>query len=327
MEASGPARPRKWKRLILIPSLTGLTFGFLATYFFSPHYTSQAVIIVRRQTIPAAVVPPLIIVSLVERMALLSERILSTPNLQLVIHAVDPQRPSNGPEQSNTDGELIQNIRANIEITPMITAFDAASAPDNAESNISGVAVTYYDSDPRRAQKICNALAQQLITENLNERANQMTETTRFLEREVEEARTALESMDQQKLMYLERFGHNPETEIGKATLERDYNLDQKNYADLQTKLFQAKLAADMENRGDGEQLIVAQSANLPEAPVFPNRLLSAFAGLCIGLAIGLVLAIRNRLRNPPDIAEQVLSPEPVPDAIPQRSFFRRSAS
>jgi uncharacterized protein involved in exopolysaccharide biosynthesis len=326
MEASGSDRPRKWKRLILIPSITGLIFGFLATYAFSPHYTSQAVVILGRQTIPSTVVAPPITGTLGERMGRLSQRILSTRNLQTVIESLGPQRPNHGPEQSNTDSQFIQNIRANIEIVPMITAFDATSAPDNAEPGISGVVITYYDSDPRRAQKVCNALAELLMTENLRDRGNRVMETTHFLEREVEEARTALEDLDR-KLLYLQKFEHNPETAIGKATLERDYNLAQKNYADLQTKLFQAKLAEDMETHGEGEQLVVGQYANLPDAPVFPDRLLSAFAGFCTGLLVGLILAIRSRRRNPPNVAEQGLSPEPVANAAPQRSFFRRNAS
>jgi uncharacterized protein involved in exopolysaccharide biosynthesis len=326
MEASGSDHPRKWKRLILIPSITGLIVGFLATYGFSPHNTSQAVVSVSRQTIPTTVVPPLVTGSLDERIARLSQRILSTSTLQLVIQSLGPQQPSHGTERSTTDGELIQNIRANTEIVPMITPFDAASAPDNAEPSISGVVITYYDSDPKRAQRVCNALASLLITENLKERAYRVMETRQFLESEVADARTALADMERQ-LRYVQKSEHNPETAFHKATLERDYDLAQKNYADLQAKLFQAKLAADMESHEEGEQLIIAQSANLPEAPVFPNRVLGAFGGLCTGLVLGVILVIRNRLRNPPNSIEQALSPEPVKNAVPQRSFFRRSIS
>jgi uncharacterized protein involved in exopolysaccharide biosynthesis len=326
MEASGSARPRKWKRLILIPSITGLIVGFLTTYGFRPQYTSQAVVIVRRQTIPSAVVAPLVTGSLDERMPRLSERILSTSTLRIVIQSLGAQQAGHGTERSNTDNELIENIRANTEIVPMTTAFNAVSAPDNPDQSISGVVITYYDSDPRRAQKICNALASLLVTENLKERAYRVMETRQFLESEVADARTALEDMERQ-LQYVQKLEHNPETAIHKATLERDYNLAQKNYADLRAKLFQAKLAADMESHAEGEQLTIAQSANLPEASVFPSRVLGAFGGLCTGLALGLILAIRNRLRNPPNSMEQALSPEPVTNPVPQRSFFRRNAS
>jgi capsular polysaccharide biosynthesis protein len=50
-------------------------------------------------------------------------------------------------------------------------------------------------------------------------------------------------------------------------------------------------MAMDLERRQQGEQFLVIDPPNLPEAPVFPNRLQFGIGGLAAGLMFGLLLS------------------------------------
>ena len=89
--------------------------------------------------------------------------------------------------------------------------------------------------------------------------------------------------------------------------ITRDYQTAQGFYNDLLKKKNESGMATDMEQRQQGEQLIIMDPANLPESPTFPNRPLFALGGLGGGFFLGLILAwlleMRDKsLRNEKDI-------------------------
>ena len=62
-------------------------------------------------------------------------------------------------------------------------------------------------------------------------------------------------------------------------------------YNSLLKKMNESSMATALEQQQQGEQFKVMDAANLPDGPVFPNRLMFAGGGLAGGLFLGLLLA------------------------------------
>jgi polysaccharide chain length determinant protein (PEP-CTERM system associated) len=91
--------------------------------------------------------------------------------------------------------------------------------------------------------------------------------------------------------LYQGRIESSPLVEEQYKALTRDNDTAQKFYDDLLGKMNQSKMATDLEQRQQGEHFSVLDSPNLPDSPSFPNRVLFAGGGLCVGILIGLVVA------------------------------------
>ena len=94
------------------------------------------------------------------------------------------------------------------------------------------------------------------------------------------------------------RVALSPAIEEQYKQLTRDYTTAQTFYDNLQTKKNQSQMQTDMEREQQGEQMHVLNSADLPESPSFPDRLLFAGGGLAGGLAIGFGLALWLEMRD-----------------------------
>jgi len=84
----------------------------------------------------------------------------------------------------------------------------------------------------------------------------------------------------------------SPEIEEQWSVLNRDYASKQKFYNDLLARQSSADLGKQAENSAEGEQVTIGQSANKPDSPIFPNRILFAAGGMGAGLGLGLLIAI-----------------------------------
>jgi len=97
---------------------------------------------------------------------------------------------------------------------------------------------------------------------------------------------------------YQGRVSLSPAIEEQYKQLTRDYDSAQKAYQDLLAKRSTVDLTIQMNNQSQGERMFPINSANLPDSPSFPNRLLFAAGGLAVGLALGLALAMWFEFRD-----------------------------
>jgi len=98
--------------------------------------------------------------------------------------------------------------------------------------------------------------------------------------------------------IYQGRVALSPQIDQEYKQLNRDYDTAQKHYNDLLMDKNRADTQIDMEREQQGEQMHVLQTANLPGAPSFPNRLLFAGGGLGGGLVLGLIIAMALEFRD-----------------------------
>ncbi|HEY1484026.1 MAG TPA: Wzz/FepE/Etk N-terminal domain-containing protein [Candidatus Acidoferrum sp.] len=182
---------RRRAKIILIPALLAPLVGFLVSYAFAPKYTSQALILVEGQKVPETMVQPVVSQDLTARVATLQQQILSQTQLEPVVKKVYPNK------NSQEVGEVIDNIRANMSIEPVITDLSQIGKKKGGQqsSTVPGFYVNYSAPSPREAQQVCNELTSLIVNENLKQVAAAASGTSEVLNRGIEDAKNNLETL------------------------------------------------------------------------------------------------------------------------------------
>jgi uncharacterized protein involved in exopolysaccharide biosynthesis len=192
-------------RVILIPTLVAVIGGFGISYAFSPKYTSQTTVLVEGQKVPDSYVQPVITADFTERVQTLSQQVVSIGKLTPVVQQLAAANPNLF--KPGDESKIIANIQQTMTVEPVITSMSAAGTaagiagakkkkPSVTDEPVPGFTVSYSDSNPFRSQKVCNALTELIVNENLNSRAEVARSTTDFLSRQVDDAKRALDEQD-----------------------------------------------------------------------------------------------------------------------------------
>ena len=207
---------RRRLKVILIPALLAPLAGFAVSYVFPPKYTSQATVLVEGQKVPENYVTPVITADFSQRVQTLSQEITSPTHLRPVIENLNLVKPDD-------EGKLIEDIRSNTQFQPVITSMSAASTASGKKktttgSAVPGVNIIYSDSNAERAQKICNAVTDLIVNENLRERAAIAGSTTDFLTRQLDDAKRLLDEQDAKLAAFKKQY-------MGQLPTDTDNNM------------------------------------------------------------------------------------------------------
>jgi uncharacterized protein involved in exopolysaccharide biosynthesis len=188
------AMVRRRLKVILVPALLAPLAGFLVSYAFSPKYTSQSLVLVEGQRVPDNYVKPVITSDFTQRIATLQQQVLSQNRLRPLVERLGVTKPE---EQS----KVISGIQSNMTVQPVITAITTGNVgkrgkPSANSVPVPGFNVVYTDSNPNRAQQICNEMTSLILEENLRTRAEVAQGTTDFLTRQLEDAKRDLDQQD-----------------------------------------------------------------------------------------------------------------------------------
>jgi len=108
----------------------------------------------------------------------------------------------------------------------------------------------------------------------------------------VRELQRSDEDIRRQITVYQARVGAAPSVEQQLLSLQRDYELEKKQYGDLNEKLHAATIAENIERDRRGEQFSVLYSAPYPVDPVKPVPLRVMLVSIMAGIAVGAVLTL-----------------------------------
>jgi polysaccharide chain length determinant protein (PEP-CTERM system associated) len=206
------AMARRRIKVVLIPLLIAPLAGFLVSYGFTPRYTATSTVLVEGQKVPSSYVQPVITADFAQRVATLQQQVTSATLLRPVIQSLALVKPEE-------EGKLMEEIRSSMAVTPVITPISAVPGPGlsgakkkaSTDSPVPGFNVSYSDSRPDRAQKICNAITSLILNENLKQRADVAKGTTDFLDRQVEDAKNAINEQDSKLATFKKQyFGQLP---------------------------------------------------------------------------------------------------------------------
>jgi uncharacterized protein involved in exopolysaccharide biosynthesis len=189
---------RRRLKVILVPALIAPVAAFIVSYGLQPRYTSTSTVLVEGQKVPDQYVLPVITADFAQRVQTLSQEILAPSKLRPVIRALNLVKP----EEEN---KLIGEIQQNMQVSPMMTSMSTAVAASPtgkvrkaSASNepVQGFNVVYIDGNGPRAQKICDALTQLMVNENLRTRGEVANSTTDFLGRQLQQAKDTVDAQD-----------------------------------------------------------------------------------------------------------------------------------
>lgn len=155
------------------------------------------------------------------------------------------------------------------------------------------------DTQKLRAQMLAN-LKSQPVTADPSVEDGGSKDDTAVLQLEGQMRANQLEIKNREKTIadlqarigtYQSHLSQEPIVEQQFADLTRGYEQSKANYDDLLKKKNASQMATSLELRQQGEHFSVLDPPSLPLKPDFPNRLKFCFAGLGIGLAMGVICA------------------------------------
>jgi polysaccharide chain length determinant protein (PEP-CTERM system associated) len=194
---------RRRLKVILIPALLAPLVGFLVSYAFAPKYTAQSLVLVEEQKVPEGYVKPVVTEDLMQRIATVQQRVLTQSRLKPIVEKM------NLAKSGNID-EVVDEIRANISVQPVITDLNQAAAKKPKKpgqgSEVPGFTVSYTARTPQQAQEICNEVTSLMIEENLKSREQVAVSTTEFLTRQLDERKKDLDEQDRKLATFKRQY-------------------------------------------------------------------------------------------------------------------------
>ena len=108
----------------------------------------------------------------------------------------------------------------------------------------------------------------------------------------IRELQNASSSAQRQIGEYQSRVESAPVVEQELASLQRDYDSEKGRYADITTRLNNARVAEDLARKQGGERFSVLYPANLPDTPIEPQPLKIMALAVAAGLVLGAIAAL-----------------------------------
>jgi len=188
---------RKWLALLLF----ALPFTAATSVVASlPNvYQSTATVLVERQQVPEAFVRPTVTGELETRLRTMGQETLSRSRLESLIDqfGLYADLKKTLPPEAVTD-RMRSDIRLDLQ--------------DSRGRGSVAFSLNYRGPDPETVAQVTNALASFYIEENLKARERQATSTAKFLEGQLDEARTRLDEQEQKVSAFKKRHvGELPE--------------------------------------------------------------------------------------------------------------------
>lgn len=299
---------RKWW-IIAIPAVIFPIIGYGITFFISPSYVSQTLVLIEQQKVPDSYVKPVITEDLTQRLASMREQILSRSRLQPIIERFNLYANS---KMSMDD--RIDATRKNIGIAPIQS--DIART-----AGLPGFYITFKASDPRTAQLVCGEITSLFISANLSDRAASAAGTTDFLKSQLDDAKARLDEESAALAKFQQQYmGRLPGSENGNINMMQSLNAQleastqalqrmeqERSYQESLYNLQQGQVAAMSGEHGKASaSTLEAQLAKLEEQEAeLSTRYTDDYPD---------VIAVRRQIK---DLQTQIATAPPVKAAAP----------
>lgn len=173
----------------LIPFVGVFVIGFAIALLWPPTFLSEGKILVQSQQIPIDLVRPTVTATASERLATIEQRVMTRDNL---LKIVDKYQLFADKRDTLSRTEMLDEMRANI----VIKAVEMDLQRRQNENFTVAISVGFTDRRPDVATKVANELITLFLNEDARNRTARATETTKFLEQEVQKLQTDLAAID-----------------------------------------------------------------------------------------------------------------------------------
>ena len=179
----------------------------------------------------------------------------------------------------------------------------AADPPSTVRETQAKAAVAVAKKDGRELR----AAPQNSYVQNLLQQLDQATIEARTSTDEVKGLRDQI-------ALYQRRIENTPRREQESAQITRDYESTRELFRSLLGKRGEAEMAADLEQRQQGEHFRIIDAAGLPDRPAGPNRFRLVLVAFVLALGVsGIAVVIAEHTDTSYRSAEEVRTLEMVP--------------
>lgn len=214
-------------------------------------------------------------------------------------------------ERAQQEKLYLQSLATSTAPTVDLDATGARTSPyqtqiQKLESTLSELRARYGPSHPdvRKAQAELDDLRKKAAVAQASEPPQQAVAPVKrviknpVIEAQLQKLNDTIQSetanqaqLNEQINVHVSKLERVPIFEQKIAGLMRDYDSLQAHYASLNDKKLSADMANNLEDRQKGERFVILDSAQVPDQPTAPNRLLLSLAALFGGIAGGAGLA------------------------------------
>jgi polysaccharide chain length determinant protein (PEP-CTERM system associated) len=169
----------------LVPLFVGWMFVWGVSWILPAKYKSSTLILVEQPTMPENYVAPNVTENLQDRLQSITQQILSSTRLLMIINKLNLYAGSDGIKNQD---DKIDRMRKDISIDLV---------RDARNNEITSFKVSFSSQDPVLAQKVTYELTQLFINESLKVREKQSEGTTLFIEKQLADARATLSAQEE----------------------------------------------------------------------------------------------------------------------------------
>ena len=180
-EIKGIVRRRRWQ--FLVPFFCGWLLVWGASWVIPSTYRSGTLILVEQPSVPEKYVVSNIDLDIQHQLDSITQQILSRTRL---LHIIDSLGLYPEDRKRKNPDELVEQMRKDIEI----------ELSHGDDKKLSAFNIYYANRDPKMAQMATSELANLFITENLEQRQERSENTTKFLQDQLDQARTKLAAQE-----------------------------------------------------------------------------------------------------------------------------------
>jgi succinoglycan biosynthesis transport protein ExoP len=164
----------------LVPLFAAWICIWGASWVLPPRYRSTTLILVEEPSMPTNYVQPNVSENLQDRLQSITQQILSRTRLLSIIEKLHLYEGGVG---QKTPDQKVELMRKDIDVQLVLS---------EQKKDITGFTVAYSAAVPSVAQQVTSELTDLFIDENLKSRQQASEDTTKFIENELENARTTL---------------------------------------------------------------------------------------------------------------------------------------
>src|SRR6202161_1951724 len=180
-EIKGMVRRRRWQ--FLVPFFCGWLLVWGASWVIPSTYRSGTLILIEQPSVPEKYVVSNIDIDIQHQLDSITQQILSRTRLLRIIDNLGLYAQD---RKHTSPDDLVEKMRKDIEIE--LTHSD--------DKKLSAFNIYYASRDPKMAQLATSELANLFITENLEQRQERSENTTKFLQDQLDQARTKLAAQE-----------------------------------------------------------------------------------------------------------------------------------
>ncbi|MGX4770534.1 sugar transporter [Bradyrhizobium guangdongense] len=184
---------RRWPYFVL-PFVVIASAGVAGALLWPATYLSEGKVLVQTQQIPSDLVRPTVTNAAQERIQVIEQRTMTRDNLIAIA-----DRFQLFPEKRTlmSPTELVELMRKSTKIEPVDLHLDFKQRTRAALENPTIVfSVGFLYNDPAVATRVANELMTRILNEDLRDRTTRATDTTKFLEREVQRLQSENVALD-----------------------------------------------------------------------------------------------------------------------------------